>query len=136
MGIKTFKTEVPIAEHELEIGHLMLYPNIVVGEIKEGMHIAYENFNIASQILAEEYKGTRPFIYISNRTNSYSMDPVAYKDLLALVPNLKGFAVVAKSKRRRMMSNLERIFIKKPMRVFETMDEAFEWSFKLLEDKN
>lgn len=136
MGIKTFKTEVPIAVHDLALGKVTFYSNIVVGEVKEGQHVSYENASIASQLIAQTYKGTIPFVYISNRVNSYSMDPVAYKELISLVPNLIGFGAVSTSKRTRMLSNLERIFVKKPMRVFETMDEAFEWSFKLLEDKN
>ncbi len=136
MSVSPIKKINPISDYDLEIGRLTLYPNMVVGEIKEGMHIAYENFNIASQIIAEEYKGTVPFIYISNRTHSYSMDPVAYKELLPLFPNLKGFAIVTESKRRRMMSNLERFFINKPMRVFSTLEEAIIWANKLLEQKN
>ncbi len=136
MGFTTFKNKIPLAEHDLEIGYLTFYPNIIVGEVKEGIHVTYENATIAAQVIAQEYKGTIPFVYISNRKNSYSMDPVAYKELFSIVPNLKGFAVVSESKRRRMLSNLERIFVKKPMRVFSSMNEALEWSNKLLENKN
>jgi flavin-dependent dehydrogenase len=136
MGKTSSIDKVPIAEHELEIGRMTFYPNIIVGEVGEGMHITFESATIAAQVIAQTYKGTIPFVYISNRVNSYSMDPVAYKELFSLVPNLLGFAVVSESKRRRMLSNLERMFVKKPMRVFSSMDEAFDWAHKLLESKN
>jgi len=85
MGFTIKKNDVPIAEHDVEIGSLTLYPNIIVGEVKEGMHVTYENATIAAQVIAQEYKGTIPFVYISDRKNSYSMDPVAYKELFSIV---------------------------------------------------
>jgi len=136
MGVTSNINQDPIAVHELEIGKLTLYPNIIVGEVADGVHLTFENATVAAQIMAQEYKDTTPFVYISNRVNSFSMDPVAYKDLFSVVPNIQGMAIVAKSKKRRMLSNLERIFIKKPMRVFSSMDEALDWSNKLLKNKN
>ena len=136
MSVTPLKKIVPIAEHNLEIGHMIFYPHMIVGEVKEGGHVSYENASIAAQLIAETYQGTIPFVYISNRKNSYSMDPVAYKELFGLVPNLIGFGIVAKSKRKRMLSNLERMFVKKPMRVFGSVEDAMAWAEKLLQQKN
>lgn len=122
-----------IVEHNLEIGKFLFYTNIVVGEFYEGIHVTKENAIepiLLSQQLYGEYK---PIVYISRRLHSYSMDPVGYKKVVDMFPNFKGFAIVSQNKYRRRLASLEKLFIKKPIGVFDNMDSAFFWAEKLLE---
>lgn len=122
-----------IIEHNLEVGNFLFYDNIVVGEFHEGVHVTKENAIepiVISQQIYGEYK---PLVYISNRLHSYSMDPVGYKEVVDMFPNFKGFAIVSQNKYRRMLVSLEKLFIKKPIGVFDNMDSAFFWAELLLE---
>lgn len=136
MDTTTPIVQIPIAEHNLEVGRFFFYPNIVVGEFNEGVHVTYENATIPIQIATEIYGGEVPIVYISHRLHSYAMDPVGYKEVVELFPNFKAFGIVAESKRRRMLANLERLFIKKPIRVFSNLDDALKWAETIVEQAN
>lgn len=133
MEITPSTTQELIAEHQLEIGKFLFYTNIVVGEFYEGVHVTKENAIEPIYISQQIYGEYKPIVYISHRLNSYSMDPVGYKEVVEMFPNFKGFAIVSKNKYRRMLASLEKLFIKKPIGVFDNMDSAFYWADKLLE---
>ena len=130
--IRTAQT--PIAEHNLDVGRFTFYKNIIVGEFSEGVHVTFENAAIPIQIATQLYGAENPIIYISHRKNSYSMDPVGYKDVVELFPNFRAFGIVAQNKRRRMIANLERLFIKKPIRVFDNLESALSWATEFLQE--
>lgn len=123
----------PIAEQHLEIGSFRFYPNIIVGEFTEGVHVTKVNALVTFQLAQKIYGDGRPFIYISNRLNSYSMDPVGCGAVVGMFQDIRGIAIVSKNKYRRMLAALEKRFIKKPMAVFHTLDDALVWSCQLLE---
>lgn len=122
-----------IIEHNLEVGKFLFYDNIVVGEFYQGVHVTKENAIEPIHIAQQIYGDYKPIIYISHRVNSYSMDPVGYMEVVEMFPNFKGFAIVSQNKYRRMIASLEKLFIKKPIGVFDNMDSAFFWAEKLLE---
>ena len=109
---------IPVAEHDLDIGKFTFYPNIIVCEFKEGIHIDIENAAFPIQIAQMTLGSEKPVIYISHRSNSYSWNPVHYREVIELFPNFQGFAIVSKNKRRRMIAHLERLFVKKLIRFF------------------
>ena len=125
--------QIPVVVHELDIGKFTFYPNIIVSEFKEGVHVDFENAAYPIQLAQMELGSKKPVIYISHRSNSYSWNPVQYRDVIQLFPNFKGFAIVAQNKRRRMIARLENLFIKKPIAVFDNMDAAIEWAEGVLE---
>ena len=65
---------------ETDIGTVFFYGNIVVFEAKEGIVLSYKNgFSILLKGL--KILGAKPWVYISNRVNSYSIKPIDYKYL-------------------------------------------------------
>ena len=122
-----------IIEHKLAIGKFLFYTNIVIGEFYEGVHVTKENAIEPITLAQEIYGDYKPIVYISHRLHSYSMDPVGYKKVVDMFPNFKGFAIVSQNKYRRMLASLEKLFIKKPIGVFDNMDSAFFWAERLLE---
>jgi len=123
----------PIVEHNLDVGKFVFYPNYIVGEFKEGLYVTFERAIVPIQLAIEIYGNDKSIVYISNRTNSYAVDPVGYKEVYDLFPNFEGFAIVATNKRRRMLAHLERLFIKKPIKVFSYLDNAMEWADEIIE---
>lgn len=132
MGSTIQTKRIPIVEHNLDIGQFIFYQNILVGEFAEGVHVTFENAAMLIQIATQQYGTEEPLIYLSNRKHSYSVNPVGYKEVLELFPNFKALGIVPKNKRGRMLANLERLFIKKPIRVFDNLEEAFLWAETLL----
>ena len=122
-----------IAEHHLEFGNFRFYPNIMVCEFTEGIHVskgnALETIQLAQKVFGDEI----PFISISNRLNSYSIDPVGYGEVATVFPNFRGMAIVSQSKYRQMLNALQKYFFKKPIGLFHTLEGAFVWSYELLE---
>jgi hypothetical protein len=118
-----------LAEHKLAIGRFLFYEGIVVGEIKEGVHVTIDNATLPFQLAKEQYGKETPVVYISHRLNSYSIDPVGYyRALNKQFPNLIAFAIVSQHRSRRMLAKFEKLFIKKPVEVFNTLEAAFCWA--------
>jgi len=125
-----------IAEHHLDIGKFKFYPNFVVSEFAEGVHVTKENAMRPIEISKQLYSNKIPIVYISHRLHSYSMDPIAYAEVVSMFPNFRGFAIVSQNKYRRMLANLEKLFIKKPIEVFYTLEDAFIWGEELLKKES
>ncbi len=128
MNEPTTKIQRPIAEHDLDVGKFTFYSNVLVVEFNEGVHVTFENAAFPIQVAHEIYGSDKPIVYISHRIHSYSMDPMGYREVIELFPNFKAFAIVAQQKRRRMLAHLERLFIKKPIRVFDNLESAMLWA--------
>ena len=118
MHTLTSKKRELIVEHHLEIGKFSFYKNVVVGEFAEGVHVTKENTIRPITLTQQLYGDKTPIIYVSHRLHSYSMDPIAYAKVVSMFPNFKGFAIVSENKYRRMLANLEKLFIKKPIECF------------------
>ncbi len=110
----------------------MFYPNIIVGEFVEGAHVTKQNAIEPIMIAKQIYGDLEPIVYISHRRFSYSMDPVGYGEVVKMFPNFTGFAIVSQKKYMRMLAALEKLFIKKPLKVFYDLDSAFIWADELL----
>lgn len=121
-------------EHVLktDLVTVYFYNDIVVVEAKEGVTLSYKTaFSILVSGL--KYVGNRPFIYIANRINSYSVNPNDYI-YLEKVPTLKGIAIVSPSELGKKNAELELNFFRKPMAIFDTVSEAYHWGKQILQN--
>ena len=118
----------PLIEHKLDLGRFVYYPHMSISEVSEGVHMDSENMSKLLQIAKDVYGNDIPFIFISNRIHSYSIDPLGYYEAIKMFPNLKGYAIVSQDNRRRTLAVLEKLFIKKPVRVFDNLDKAAKWA--------
>ena len=71
-------------------------------------------------------------MYISNRVNSYSLDPNDYKHLNE-IPTLKGIGVIQYKRSIKTALELENLFVKKPFKTFNDLDSAIEWALEKIE---
>ncbi|NQX78692.1 hypothetical protein [Gilvibacter sp.] len=113
------------------LGNIYFYDQLIITEFNEGVNISYVT---GIQLLMECLKhiGPKPFIIISNRVNSYSVQPNDYK-YLERVPNLNGIAIVAKDSVSAANAMLESKFFTKAFAVFEDIKSASEWSQSLID---
>ena len=121
-----------IKRHELDVGSFYFYKNHIVAEVNEGIASTFEK---AFQVLAlgkAYYGNTTPFVYISNRVNSYSFNPTAHYKTQAMFPNLKGYAVVTYNEVNQEIAQLEQTFLNKPVAIFHKLEHALKWVEELI----
>lgn len=118
---------------ETEIGTIYFYEGIVIVEAKEGITISYKT-GFSTLVKGLQITGLKPFVYISNRLNSYSVDPNDYK-YLNKIPSLKGIGIVSRLESARQNAILEKAFSKKDLEIFEDINDAYEWALTKLDTK-
>ncbi|MFC0605808.1 hypothetical protein [Winogradskyella pulchriflava] len=105
---------------------ITIYDNYLVTVIKEGENILPEYNTILVEV-TDTYFSNKPFVYISHRINSYSIDPKIYFEA-AKINSLKGFAVVTNNYQAKINAQIEQMFFAKPFEIFTDLDSAIEWA--------
>ncbi len=112
---------------------MTIYDNYVVVVMKEGINLTPKYNDVLVEI-TNKYYANKPFVYITNRINSYSVDPKIYYET-SKIENLKGFAVVSKNYQAKINAQIEQRFFNKPFEIFSNLDDALEWAEKFIKDK-
>ncbi len=120
-----------IASYDLGFCTMNIHSDHVITVMNEGITVLPEYNDIFLQIVDKHYKN-KPFVYISNRIHSYSVNPAIYLET-AKIPNLVGFAVVSNDPKQRMLTKVEKTFFQKEFRQFDTIKDAMDWKNELLQ---
>ena len=121
-----------IKKYQLDIGVFTFYENYVVSEIKAGIAIDFENAAEMLRLAKMHFNNTTPFVYISNRKNSYSFNPTAHFKTAQMFPNLKGFAAVVYDVINEDIAVLEQNFLSAPVKIFKNLNDAINWVEELI----
>lgn len=116
---------------ELEFTILDFHENFVISRVREGMIINQKMVNDLILVCSDFYEG-KNFVFISLREKNYNVDPTIYFNL-ENIPNLKGIAVASENTSALNMANFERNFSKVPFEIFLNLNEAEEWTQKVLQ---
>lgn len=116
-----------IKKYILDVGDFYFYENYMVAEVKEGIAFSFENAAEMLKVAKMHYSNTTPFVYISNRTNSYSFNPTSHFKTAPMFPNLKGFASVTYDPINNEIAEMEQSFLNKPSRNFYNLEDAINW---------
>jgi hypothetical protein len=114
----------------MDIGTAYFYNNIIIVEANEGVTISYKT-GFSFLLKALQYIGAKPWVYIANRINSYSVNPNDYK-YLERIPTLKGIAIVTPTKIGKQSAALEANFFNKDFVVVDDLQSAYNWAIELL----
>ena len=110
-----------------------LYDTYLVVEINEGVHVTPSHNDVLVEISEKHYKN-KPFVYLTNRVNSYSVDPAIYSKT-SQINNLTGFAVISKDYKAKSNAEIEKLFLNKPFEIFDSLSEAVKWAKSLTAGK-
>ncbi|WP_299111340.1 hypothetical protein [uncultured Winogradskyella sp.] len=113
-----------------DICQMEIYDNHIITTVNEGIHLTSDDNNILIEV-AEKFFSDSKFVYISNRINSYSLDPKVYYETFK-VKNLLGLAIVSSNHKALGNAKIERLFFKKPYKIFSDMKEALLWTDELV----
>jgi len=121
-----------IKKHELEVGTFHFFKNYMVAKIKERIVFSIENATEMLQLAKEYYGNTIPFVYITNGINSYSFNPTHHFKIVAMFPNLQGYATVTYDSINHEIAKMEEAFMLKPTGNFANLEQAIEWAKGLI----
>lgn len=109
---------------------MTIYDRYLVTNINEGFHLLPKHNKILVDIAISHFKD-RPFIYITHRINSYSVDPKIYFET-SKIKNLAGLAVVSDKFKAKSNAEVEKMFFNKPFEIFDDLETAKQWAEDLL----
>ncbi len=115
---------------QLPFCDLEFYEKYVIGVIKDGTTVSEIETDIVNNATKLFFKNS-PFVYISKRINSYSVNPVIYNNLSKNI-NMIGFAVVSNNYSSLSSAEVEKLFYKRPFGIFNAIDDAKHWANDLL----
>ncbi len=112
---------------KLDFCKISFEENILIAEIDEGILLDVGNNRKLLEIGRKTFK-SGSYGYISNRVNSYAVNPMVYLEA-ASTPALKAIAVVTTNPVRRQNAILERQFYRgsNSFEIFNTLEEAINW---------
>ncbi|MAX71087.1 MAG: hypothetical protein CMC76_08310 [Flavobacteriaceae bacterium] len=110
---------------KLKFCTLTFFDNYVIAVINEGEHVDHQINQKLINIMDEHYE--RPYVYITHRIHSYSVDPHIYPKTTT-TKNLAGFAVVSDDYISKNNAKIERLFFGKPFEIFSVLDDAITWA--------
>ena len=113
----------------LDFCEVLVYESFMVVTVNTGENIDMKYHNLLVDV-ADTYFDKRPFVYITHRINSYSVDPSVYQET-SKIPNLAGFCVVSKNYMAKSTAKIEKLFLNKPFEIFDTVEEAMAWAKKI-----
>ncbi len=121
-----------LKKHDIEIGSFYFYDHFMISEIKEGMAVVYENAIEMLNLAKSYYGNTTPFVYITNRINSYSFNPTSHFKTTPIFPNLRGYAMVTYDAINDEIADMEQAFMNKPSKKFNKLEDAVAWADSLI----
>ena len=107
-----------------------VYDDFVISYINKEHHLTPDQNKVLADI-ANDYFRDRPFVYITHRKHSYSVDPAIYLQT-SKIENLVGFAVVAEVLLSKGNAEIERLFLDKPFEIFESLEDAKIWAKNII----
>ncbi|WP_062055610.1 hypothetical protein [Aquimarina longa] len=133
--LQPIKNNQVIKQYDLEIGKIVFYKNYLIIEVAEGICFDYEKAKQISRLTDLHYKN-HSFGYISNRVNSYSLEPIDYMRIKNIFPNMIAFAAVIYNKSQKASIRIENMFYQDGIASFESLEEAVKWIVLQLENKS
>lgn len=114
-----------LESHTVKSGKLYFLKNIVVAEFNEGVHIDFNSSQEYIGLILDFYGDERPFGYICNRINDFSISPLDYPKFNRALNNLSIYGIVFNNRFDRINFNIEKRFCDKPYKGYNDLYTAF-----------
>jgi hypothetical protein len=116
--------------YDLGYSQVFIFQNYLINQIKEGVMVNQDHVKVLRQTIKENF-GDRKMVYISNRVESYSVDPLVYPEV-SRIHNLVGMAIVTNTPVNKRNAESEEMFYNKEFKVFATLEESIIWAAGLI----
>lgn len=123
-----------ITFYKTDFGLAEIYDDYMRVVINEGITVSPEDNNTLLEMVENHFKN-KPFVYISHRVHSYSINPTVYFET-AKIKTLVGLAVVSDSPLQINQPQIEKTFFNKELKHFKGMKSALLWKEELLKKQD
>ncbi|AKA35064.1 hypothetical protein [Flagellimonas lutaonensis] len=120
---------------EFEFGVFYYFDGLVIGEMKEGVHMTWGMAKKAVKAAKEIYGQDLPIAYISNRIHNYTVVPSDWIKFYTHRHQLDFYAVVGTPKGSFTSIVLEKMFFQNSIIQFTDIEEAIEWSVQQIGER-
>lgn len=118
---------------EMPFGNFYLFEKFFISEINEGVHFDWEMIKTVMTEVVEFYGTNIKVGYISNRVNSYSMDPQTWDKVRKKYNLIFAGAIVSYNNFTFMNASIEKQFSKTSIKRCLSLEEAIQWIKSLKE---
>ena len=125
---KPYKLEMPF-------GNFFLCENFFLAEANEGIHLDWDKLKSLFAKVIEFYGKNTTLGFVTNRVNSYSVDPQIYDKVDKEFKIIAASAIVIYSDMSFMNATIEKRFANVSVKRCISLDEAIEWVLNLKEFK-
>ena len=120
---------------ELDFCTLEIHQNCVISTIHEGVLFDVKERRELYKVF-DTYFDNRPFVYISNRKNDYTVNPTSYLQKEDYTNHLVGMAVLCYSKSSYQTALFEKKFYDRAFNVFYSVEACKLWAKEILHNEN
>lgn len=114
-----------IKEFNYSFGNLYVFKNFVVSEMNQGENIAWDNGKLMIDDITSYFDTNgEDIILISNRIHSYSVVAADWLKFFKQKYSLKAYCIVSANEAGTLNSAIEKLFFKKKIKHFKTLEEA------------
>ncbi len=120
-------------EHEeirLPFGNFYFFEKFVISELHEGVHFDWKRVKILSDLMQTHYGDDKSLVYLSNRVNSYSIEPQSWLKFDKKYHLFIASGIIAYDNRGGLSVVLERLFSKERIKKFRSLKNGIEWAMK------
>ena len=119
----TYKKKV-----EMPFGNFYFFEKFVISEINEGVHFDWEKVQLIMKVAFQFYNENFKIAYISNRVNSYSMEPQTWMKFKKNGLNfIVAAAIIVYDEISLEIATLEKSFTSNSIKRCFSIDEAINW---------
>lgn len=112
---------------ELPFGNFYLCKKFIIAEIHEGVHFDWDKIVFAAKEIIGYYGEEVKLGYISNRVNSYSIDPQDWANITQNSNQITATAIVSYSSMSQLNASLEKHFATLEMETCISLEEAITY---------
>ncbi|MFD0988580.1 hypothetical protein ACFQ1R_00600 [Mariniflexile jejuense] len=98
-----------------------------MAELNHEIHVDWSIIKRIANMIIEQYGRSSKIGFISNKVNSYSIDPFVWVTFSKEYDFIDSAAIVWYNDAGFMSSTLEKMFLKNSVKLCESLDEAIEW---------
>lgn len=124
--LKHFKLEMPF-------GNFYFFEKFIISELNDGIHFEWAMVESMMSEVVSFYGKTSTLGYISNRVNSYSIDPRTWEKEHKKYHIIVASAIVCYNKEAYLNASLEDKMTQKNINQCFSLDEAIDWILNLKE---
>jgi len=106
------------------LGYLYFFDNIVISEFNEGSHVSFQNASEVISCIEDHFGESKPFGFITNMINSYSIEPLDTLKFAMVFSNLVAYGAVCYNKAGKMSVIIQNGFCDNKIICFDDIYEA------------